>query len=190
MQPEKIGPPKVELEDNRPPAPGHGRQVRCHQCDGWEAWQYVTEKGAIEGNPVAGDLECWRCYIQRTNTNLTWGDVKPLFKNLTVKTRNHRVQRWQDLLSYVTCPEVEGSKWKLKGQKRAFDVANGERIAFETSGGGSSSTARLDTDEDVEFRHGDQYVGINDVVYEGYKQCLLFNWASTTKKKCWDGYFS
>ena len=111
MQSEKISPPKVEFEDNRPPAPGHGRQVRCHQCDGWEAWQYVTEKGAIEGHPVAGDLECWRCYIQRTNTNLTWGDVKPLFKNLTVKKRNHRVQRWQDLLSYKTCPEVEGSKW-------------------------------------------------------------------------------
>ena len=183
MQSEKIGPPKVEFEDNRPPAPGHGRQVRCHQCDGWEAWQYVTEKGAIEGHPVAGDLECWRCYIQRTNTNLTWGDVKPLFKNLTVKKRNHRVQRWQDLLSYVTLPEVEGSKQKWSGQKRAFDVVDAERIAFATSGGSSSSTERLDTDEDVNFRLGDQYVGINDVVYEGGNECLLFNWASKTSKK-------
>ena len=167
--PEKIGPPTVAPEDSRPPAPGRGRQVRCHQCYGWEAWQWVTEKGAIEGDPVAGDLECWRCYIQRTNTNLTWGDVKPLFKNLTVKKRNHRVQCWQDMLSYVvgSLAEVEGSKVKLKGQKRAFDVANGERIGFETSGGGSSSTMRLDTDEDVEFRSGDQYVGTSGCFKSG-----------------------
>ena len=51
----------------------------------------------------------------------------------------------------------------------------------------SSSTARLDTDEDVEFSYGDQYVGINDVVYEGGKKCLLFNWASTTTKKKGEG---
>ena len=187
MQPEKIGPPKVELEDNRPPAPGHGRQVRCHQCDSWVEWQWVAEKGALEGNPVAGVLECWQCYIQRVDPNLTWGQVKPLYKKHNVKQRNHRVQHWQDLLSYVTCPEVdpevEGSKQKLKRQKRKFDVVNAEKEVFETSGGGSSSTARLDTDEDVKFIYGDQYVGINDVVYEGGKKCLLFNWASKTKRK-------
>ena len=184
-------PPKVELEDTRPPALGHGRQARCHQCSRWVAWQFVAEKGAIEGNPVAGVLECWKCYIQRVDTNLTWGKVKPLYKQLNVKKRNDRVQHWQDLLSYVTCPEAEGSKQKLKGQKRKFDVLNAESIAFETSGGGSSSTTRLDTDEDVEFSYGDQYVGINDVVYEGDNKCLLFNWASTTKKdKLCDGYFS
>ena len=103
MQPEKIGPPKVELEDTRLPAPGHGRQVRCHQCGCWVAWQFVAEKGAIEGNPVAGDLECWQCYIQRVDTNLTWGKVKPLYK--------------------------QGKK--LKEQKRKFDVLNAESIAFE-----------------------------------------------------------
>ena len=34
--PDKTEPPKVAPEDNRPPALGHGRQVRCHQCDGWD----------------------------------------------------------------------------------------------------------------------------------------------------------
>ena len=70
----------------------------------------------------------------------------------------------------------------LGAQKRAFDVANSEGIAFETSGGGSSSTARLENDGDVVFQPSDQYCGINDVVYEG-NTCVLFNWASLSNKK-------
>mgnify|MGYP001184689778 CR=1 FL=1 len=97
------------------------------------------------------------------------------------------MEQWQDLLSYVTCPEVdpevEGSKQKLKGQKRKFDQARQEKKDFEEEGGASSSTARLDIDEDAKFKYGDQYVGINDVVHEGGNKCLLFNWASTTQKK-------
>ena len=124
----------------------------------------MTEKGALEGNPVAGVLECWQCYIQRVDPDLKWGQVKKLYKKHNVKPRNDRVQHWQDLLSYVTCPEVdpevEGSKQKLKGQKRKFDDVNAEKEAFETSGGGSSSSAALDTDDDVRFIYGDQYVGI------------------------------
>ena len=177
MEPVKIGPPKVAPEDSRSGGKGP-RQVRCHQCHYWEEWRYVVEKGAIEGNPVAGDLECWWCYIQRIDPNLKWGDVKPLFKKLIVKPRNHRVQLWQDLLSYVTCPENEPAKEKLKGLKHAFDDANAQRIAFETSDGGSSSMASLDIDADVKFQRGDQYVGINKIVYEGGTECLLFNWAS------------
>ena len=90
------GPPKVEPEDCWTPPNGGPRQVRCHQCNYWEQWQYVVEKGAIEGNPVLGDLECWRCYIQRTDSTQKWGDVKPLFQNLTVKKRNDRVERYQN----------------------------------------------------------------------------------------------
>ena len=186
-------PPKVKPEDTRPPALGQPRLVRCHECSSWVAWQYVAEKGAICGNPVPAIegypvLECWQCYIKRVDTNLRWGDVKPRFIKYNKKTRNHRVQRWQDLLSYVTCPEdegpeAEGSKQKLKEQKHKFDKLNAENIAFERSGGGSSSTAPLDTDEDVKFRYGDQYVGINPVVYEGEDECLLFTWAGSTKKQ-------
>ena len=183
MQPEKIGPPQVAPEDNWPAGQGYGRMVRCHQCKYWNAWQYVCEKGAIEGRPVADELECWYCYIQRTDTNLTWRDVSPLFKKLLGKDRTDRVQRWQDLLSYVTLPEVEGSKQKRSGQKRAFDVVDAERIAFATSGGSSSSTERLDTDEDVNFRLGDQYVGINDVVYEGDKECLCLIGRARLRKR-------
>ena len=95
----------------------------------------MTEKGALEDNPVAGELECWECYIKRVDSNLKWGDVKRLFKEHNVKKRNHRVQHWQDLLSYVTCPEVdpevEGSKQKLKGEKRKFDGMNAEKKAFD-----------------------------------------------------------
>ena len=36
---------------------------------------------------------------------------------------------------------------------------------------------------DVNFCSGDQYVGINEVLYEGDNECLLFNWASKTSKK-------
>ena len=50
------------------------------------------------------------------------------------------------------------------------------------TGGGSSSTTRLDNDEEVKFVQGDQYVGINEIDY-GADKCLLYNWASTTKKK-------
>ena len=159
------------------------RMVRCHQCNLLSQEQYVCEKGAIEGRPEAGVLECWWCYIQRTDTNLTWGNVAPLFKKL-FEDRGDRVLGWQDhLLSYVTIDEeAEGSKQNLRAQKRAFDTVNAERIESETSGGGASSTERQDTAEDVNFKMLDQYVGVNDVVYDG-KKCLLFNWASTTAKK-------
>ena len=97
------------------------------------------------------------------------------------------MQLFQDLLSYVTMSEEEEgemtSKQRLKGQKHAFDLVNAERMVYEESGGGSSSTEPLQTDQDVIFKTSDQYVGINDVVYEGDKECLLFNWASTTSKK-------
>ena len=88
-------------------------------------------------------------------------------------------------MSYITeveGPEAKTSKQKLKKQKLKFDELNAERIAFEASGGGASSTTRLDNDEEVEFARGDQYVGINDIKYGG-EECLLFNWASTTKKR-------
>ena len=183
MQSEKIGPPKVADEDNWPASRGYGRMVRCHQCKYWSDWKLVCEKGAIEGLPVLGELECWWCYIQRTDTNLTKANVTPLFKRLLGKERTDRVERYQNLLAYITFPEDEGSsKEKLSGRKRAFDIANAERIAFTASGGGSSSIDPLDTDEDVTFRQGDQYVGINDVVYEGDQECILFNWASKTSK--------
>ena len=100
-------------EDNWDAGDNYPRMVRCHQCNHWSAWQYVCEKGAIEGRPVAGELECWYCYIQRTDTNLTWRDVAPLFKKLFGKDRTDRVERFQDMLSYVTFPEVYGSKQKL-----------------------------------------------------------------------------
>ena len=62
-------------------------------------------------------------------------------------------------------------------------MCRGLAEAEQTDGLSTSGTARLDTDEDVEFSYCDQYVGINDVVYEGDNKCLLFNWASTTKKR-------
>ena len=86
------------------------------------------------------------------------------------------------MLSYVTIEDEEGGKQRLNQKKRAFDEVNAERIAFEASGGGSSSTEPLESDKDVNFIMSDQYVGINDVVYDE-QECLLFNWASTSKKK-------
>ena len=65
------------------------------------------------------------------------------------------MQRFQDLLSYVTMSEEEESetsKQRLKGQKRAFDLVNAERMVYEESGGGSSSTEPLQTDQDVIFK--------------------------------------
>ena len=94
------------------------------------------------------------------------------------------MQLFQDLLWYVTMfeeEEGETSKQRWKRQKLTFDGVNAERIAYEEKGGGSSSTEPLQ-DKDVIFKMSDQYFGINDVVYED-KECLLFNWASTTKKK-------
>jgi hypothetical protein len=109
------------------------------------------------------------------------GNVKPLFDRLLGIERTDRVQRWQDLLSYViTVGEAGGSKDKLGGQKRAFDVVNAEKTAFENAGGGGSSTDCLDTDAAVNFKMKNQYVGVNEVWYDD-KECFLFNWASTTK---------
>ena len=174
------GPPKVEPEDSWTPPNGGPRQVRCHQCDRWEQWQYVVEKGAIEGNPVLGDLECWRCYIQRTDSTQKWGDVKPLFTNLTVKKRNDRVERYQNLLAYVKIPEYDGAKSRIVARKHAFDDLSSEGLAFEASGGGASSTSPLDNDGDVTFLPKDQYFGVNEVVYKG-EDVVLFNWASNSK---------
>ena len=71
MQPEKKRPPQVAPEDNWPAGEGYARMVRCHQCNYWINWQYVCEKDAIEGCPVAGDLECWHCY---TKDPLRWNE--------------------------------------------------------------------------------------------------------------------
>ena len=131
-------PPKVKPEDTREPAQGEPRLVRCHECSSWVAWKYLAEKGAIGGNPVPAIegypvLECWECYIKRVDTNLRWGDAKSRFTKYNKKPRNDRVEQFQDLISYITCPEVEGpeaetSKQKLKKQKLKFDELNAERV--------------------------------------------------------------
>ena len=144
MQLARMKPPNVADEDNWLPGGGWPRMVRCHQCNYWSDWKYVCWIGALDANPVDDVLECWYCYMHRTGT--TWKDVDRKFKKLYGKEQTHRVERWQDLLSYVTFDEEEGAeslKKKHKRTKHAFNEINAERIAFATSGGGSSSTERL-----------------------------------------------
>ena len=178
--------PVVAQEDNWPAGDGYPRWVRCHQCHHWREWRYICEKGALEGRPVGDGLECWWCYTQRMGGGVTWGEVKKLFARLYAKDRGHRVAQWQNLLWYVTDPEVENSAAKpaearYRTKKRAYDDLRAEQTAFRNDGGGSANIDDLNVDDKVKFKSKDQYVGINDVEFEGI-ECVLFNWASTTNR--------
>ena len=94
--------------------------------------------------------------------------------------------QWQNLLWYVTDPEVENSAAKpaearYRTKKRAYDDLRAEQTAFRNDGGGSANIDDLNVDDKVKFKSKDQYVGINDVEFEG-TECVLFNWASTTNR--------
>ena len=182
----KIKPPVVAEEDNWPAGDGYPRWVRCRRCHHWREWRYICEKGALEGRPVGDGLECWWCYTQRIGGGVTWGEVKKLFARLYAKDRGHRVAQWQNLLWYVTDPEVENSAAKpaearYRTKKRAYDDLRAEQTAFRNDGGGSANIDDLNVDDKVKFKSKDQYVGINDVEFEGI-ECVLFNWASTTNR--------
>ena len=131
-------------EDNWPTSDGYPRWVKCHQCHHWSEWRYVCEKGALEGRPVGDGLECWWRYKQRIGGGVTWGEVKKLFARLYAKDRGHRVAQWQNLLWYVTDPEVENSAAKpaearYQTKKCAYDDLRAEQTAFRNDGGGSAN---------------------------------------------------
>ena len=190
--PQKIKPPQVADEDNWPAETPWPRMVRCHHCKYWIEWRYVYEKHTHSGppfnvGPIAGDLECWWCYMQRCHTesmvDLTWDDVKGFYGQTS-----RRVAHWQDLLSYATCQDPgaaisscqHSASATRNEKKRSFDAMNAELKAFQNSGAAFSHTEAFSVNEDVQFRNADQYVGINVLEFEG-KTCRLFNWASWTK---------
>ena len=70
------------------------------------------------------------CFSQRTD--LSWGEVKPLFMKLHATDRRHRVSHWQDMLAYVTICEDEevglSSKQRFNQKKRKFEEVNAEML--------------------------------------------------------------
>ena len=171
-------------EDNWPAGDGYPRMVRCQQCNHWSEWRYVCEKGALEGLPLEDVLECWWCYMQRKGGNVTWGEVKKSFAQLYSTGRGHRVGAWQNLLFYVSDPQdnvsaLSGTEAR-QSNKRVYDAMRGEQIAFRDADAGSEDIEQLPVHGKVTFKYKDQYVGINDVPFDGV-DCLLFNWASTPK---------
>ena len=132
---------------------------------------------AQEDNWPAGDgyprwVRCRRCHH--------WREWRYICEKGALEAQ------WQNLLWYVTDPEVENSAAKpaearYRTKKRAYDDLRAEQTAFRNDGGGSANIDDLNVDDKVKFKSKDQYVGINDVEFEG-TECVLFNWASTTNR--------
>ena len=124
--------------------------------------------------------------MQRKGGNVTWGEVKNSFAQLYSTGRGHRVGAWQNLLFYVSDAQDNSSVSALSGTKArqsnkcAYDAMRGEQIAFRDADAGSEDIEQLRVDDKVKFKSTDQYVGINDVPFDGV-DCVLFNWASTPK---------
>jgi hypothetical protein len=187
------GPLPIAAQDECTMSNG-GRQVLCHGCKEWKHWKQVTFKGAQEYEPRPAEmtLECCKCYHRRIGSpDVSLQDVERLYKQMYNEGKGKdqvRVKQWQSVQRAVASSASDsalpagGTRAEQRKEfKRMFDILAEDAKAYNERVDTESVQHILDQRAaEVDLKLRDQYMGINDIQWNG-ETCRLINWSSATK---------